>query len=510
MSRWLQRFTIFAVIAGLIIGGLGWATAAALRMEENHRRVEAQKERADKMRHAMLRLDSVIAPPLARENSRPFDQFTPLNSPFPAMTQQGMACAPGSIRVPSLLMKTELPPWMLLHFQFTPGIGNRDDHGWQSPQVIKKPLRDVLQREPFGLSLANVTPEREELLTQFRTKYSSELLLTEVRRRAGPADTPGEPAFNDSNLPNPPAPGNQSKDNPGDWARNGNALQNQAPQGAQQPAQQYAGDPDKMARRDVSNVGKFTPRGGRSVDPDVNLDSITTKAPSIGEVHLTSMTAMWFPSAERPDYLVYARLAHFGPKEIVQGVIIDWPKLREELEAPLADLFPDSHLVPLGDDADHDADNVMSALPAQLDAGVPPALSPAGWTPLRVGLGVAWSAVLLALTAMGLSAYSLIDLSERRIRFVSAVTHELRTPLTTLRLYLDMLTSGLVRDPSQKEEYLHTLNTESERLHRLISNVLDFARLEKQSARSAPADIAPADLLEQVKAAWQSRCDAAG
>ena len=77
MSRWLQRFTVFVLIAGLIVGGLGWATAAALRMEENHRRAEAQKERADKMRHAMLRLDSLIAPPLARENSRPFDHFTP-------------------------------------------------------------------------------------------------------------------------------------------------------------------------------------------------------------------------------------------------------------------------------------------------------------------------------------------------------------------------------------------------------------------------------------------------
>ena len=38
----------------------------------------------------------------------------------------------------------------------------------------------------------------------------------------------------------------------------------------------------------------------------------------------------------------------------------------------------------------------------------------------------------------------------RRIRFVSAVTHELRTPLTTLRLYLDMLVHGLVRDEAQR------------------------------------------------------------
>jgi len=41
---------------------------------------------------------------------------------------------------------------------------------------------------------------------------------------------------------------------------------------------------------------------------------------------------------------------------------------------------------------------------------------------------------------------------------VSAVTHELRTPLTTLRLYLDMLVGGLVREEGQRDEYLRTLH----------------------------------------------------
>src|SRR5439155_10824513 len=41
---------------------------------------------------------------------------------------------------------------------------------------------------------------------------------------------------------------------------------------------------------------------------------------------------------------------------------------------------------------------------------------------------LAWVAAVIALTAVALVGWSLIDLSERRIRFVSAVTHELRTP----------------------------------------------------------------------------------
>jgi signal transduction histidine kinase len=93
---------------------------------------------------------------------------------------------------------------------------------------------------------------------------------------------------------------------------------------------------------------------------------------------------------------------------------------------------------------------------------------------------------------------------------VSAVTHELRTPLTTLRLYLDLLSSGLVHEEAQKAEYLTTLNAEADRLHRLIGNVLDFARLEKSrpavEKRAAPV----AGLLDQLRRNWQERCAAAG
>jgi signal transduction histidine kinase len=504
MSRWLQRFSMSLLIAGLIVGGLGWATASALRMEDNHLRAEAQKERAERMRHAMLKLDAFVASPLARENSRLFTHFTPLHSPIPAITRQGVMCEPGSVRLPSPLVEAELPNWMLLHFQCSPA--SPEEHRWISPQVIRQSLRDGLRKSPFSLTLMNVTPEREELLIKLRHEYSGERLLAEVQRHTRASEVLKEPAV-DEKATNYLAANTAGRDGQIDVPK-WNEL-NQGPQ--QQTAQGYA-DPDKSQRREIGNAARYTtPRGGRAVDPGMNLDSITAPKPSdVRDVQLTSMTAMWFPSPDQPDYLLYARLAQFGSQNIVQGVVVDWPKLRKELQEKIDELFPNSQLSPLPDDADPEADNVMSALPARLDAGAEPAPPAAGWTPLRIGLGVAWSAVLLALVAMGLSAYSLIDLSERRIRFVSAVTHELRTPLTTLRLYLDMLTSGLVRDPDKKDEYLHTLNSESERLHRLISNVLDFARLEKQSARPAPTHVPPAEILEQAKATWQSRCEAAG
>ena len=131
---------------------------------------------------------------------------------------------------------------------------------------------------------------------------------------------------------------------------------------------------------------------------------------------------------------------------------------------------------------------------------------PAGWTPLRFGLVLAWAAALIAFAAVGLCGWSLIDLSERRIRFVSAVTHELRTPLTALRLYLDLLLSGMVQDEEKRREYLSTLNAESDRLHRLIDNVLDFARLERRRRGDAVQTVKVTDLLSQVRATWTDRC----
>src|SRR5207253_10770337 len=119
---------------------------------------------------------------------------------------------------------------------------------------------------------------------------------------------------------------------------------------------------------------------------------------------------------------------------------------------------------------------------ASLASSVAPQAMESHSTGSRAGI-IAWGATLLALAVVGLSGWSLLDLSERRFRFVTAVTHELRTPLTTLRLYLDMLTSGFVREEERKAEYLQTLHQESDRLHRLIGNVLDFARLEKQRPR---------------------------
>jgi signal transduction histidine kinase len=222
-------------------------------------------------------------------------------------------------------------------------------------------------------------------------------------------------------------------------------------------------------------------------------------------IHLGSMRPQWLTAPDGSEMLVLVRTAKIDNKTVYQGVILDWAKLQDALKNEVKDLFPDAVLVPVKDPDGVSPDRAMTALPVQLDVGPEPTLPPAGWTPLRIGILMAWVAAIIAFVAVGFSGWSLIDLAERRIRFVSAVTHELRTPLTSLRLYLDLLVSGMIQDEAKKQEYLNTLALESDRLHRLIDNVLDFAKLEKRRKNGDIKPVKVCELFEQLRATWTDR-----
>jgi signal transduction histidine kinase len=97
-----------------------------------------------------------------------------------------------------------------------------------------------------------------------------------------------------------------------------------------------------------------------------------------------------------------------------------------------------------------------------------------------------WGLALLALlvgTAGLLALYRMVSVrvhfAERRQNFVAAVSHELKTPLTAIRMYAEMLRDGLVDSDEKRDRYHRTITDESERLSRLIDNVLEFSRLER-------------------------------
>lgn len=99
---------------------------------------------------------------------------------------------------------------------------------------------------------------------------------------------------------------------------------------------------------------------------------------------------------------------------------------------------------------------------------------------LTLMVGIFSGVFLLGIFAIHQSVRTVYDMSERRSRFVSSVTHELKTPLTNIRMYIEMLEAGIAPTPERKKEYYRILRTESQRLSRLINNVLEFSKLEKK------------------------------
>lgn len=91
--------------------------------------------------------------------------------------------------------------------------------------------------------------------------------------------------------------------------------------------------------------------------------------------------------------------------------------------------------------------------------------------------------LILAILAAGALLLRQARLSEAeaalKTSFVANVSHELKTPLTTIRLYAELLEQGRVRDPAKQADYLATIGRETQRLGRLVGNVLDFSRLEE-------------------------------
>ncbi len=74
--------------------------------------------------------------------------------------------------------------------------------------------------------------------------------------------------------------------------------------------------------------------------------------------------------------------------------------------------------------------------------------------------------------------------------FVSAVSHEFRTPLTSMRMITEALVDERIPDAERMRESFHSLSRATQRLHRLVEDLLDFRRMESGAMefRMKPVD----------------------
>ena len=217
--------------------------------------------------------------------------------------------------------------------------------------------------------------------------------------------------------------------------------------------------------------------------------------------------------------LVLVRTIPTGAGTRTEGVTVDWAGLRETLERSVQDLIPGATLVPAHGAAagqiERDGRGFrLATVPALLIPGDFAPSPPARMTPALWALVITWIATLGALAAVGLVLRATMRLSDRRARFVGAVTHELRTPLTTFRLYAQMLAGGMVTDEKARAEYLGTLERESIRLGEIVENVLEYARLTRRrpGAPRPPGErsVSASELLAQVRPVLSRRAEQSG
>ena len=93
-------------------------------------------------------------------------------------------------------------------------------------------------------------------------------------------------------------------------------------------------------------------------------------------------------------------------------------------------------------------------------------------------LGLFYVTLALGVIYTGRTLYREARLSRLKTDFVSLVSHELRTPLTSIRMFIETLALGRVKDPEEQREVLQMLSRETARLSAMIESVLDWARLE--------------------------------
>ena len=259
-----------------------------------------------------------------------------------------------------------------------------------------------------------------------------------------------------------------------------------------------AGRDDELTLRAQANAG-------------LDMDS----AAGLPAIEQGDMAPVWRGiSGPGEPQLLLLRSVRVGETRLEQGCWLDWTALKGWLVSSVQDLLPGATLRPVTDpyaQADPEAlGRRLAGISAELEPGSVPVIAAPGWTPMRTTLVLTWGAVVLSFGAIGAALTAARELAERRGQFVSAVTHELRTPLTTFCLYSQMLADGMVTEESARRDYLGTLRRESERLARIVENVLEYARVGRSGGAPKRESLGVGALVERVRPSLAARAAHAG
>lgn len=103
-------------------------------------------------------------------------------------------------------------------------------------------------------------------------------------------------------------------------------------------------------------------------------------------------------------------------------------------------------------------------------------------------------------------ADSLENLEKMRNSFLANISHDLRTPMTTIAGFIDGINSGAI-PPEKHEYYLGVISAEVHRLSRLVSELLDVARLESGERKFNFADFDVTEMARIILISFEQKID---
>ncbi len=269
-------------------------------------------------------------------------------------------------------------------------------------------------------------------------------------------------------------------------------------------AQQFA-----MAPGQPQAAAAPTPQGQQESFAPIQADVQQAKDLSeMVQIRIEPFVPLVVPS-ENPETSIFGgqvfllRHVQIEDRHLLQGFQLDEQRLVTEVEESAGRFMRDGmgYELPQARKANGQADDAggKAAYTAILDFGFGDLvlslkeLDPT-WITKRSGelhriyfgiLATVMAAVTLALVSLWHNVRAQIILARKKDDFISAVSHELRTPLTSIRMYSEMLEKNWIKSQDKLSEYYRSMRQESERLSRLVENVLDFARLQKGRKRYA-------------------------
>ena len=311
-----------------------------------------------------------------------------------------------------------------------------------------------------------------------------------------------------------------------------------APQAEQHPAPAYEqklkANVQARATRKEQTAVVDPPERQRSVSDGSGTDKVAAAAPRVRTFE-SELDPFEFSLLEDGHGVLFRKVWRDGRRTIQgaildQKVFIDSAITRQFQETALAqtsdmvvayrhDVLQVTRAAEAGSYASRRAAPVQGELLHQLRLSAPLGDFELLWNIKHLPLGpgariVLWAgAVLFLVLVLGFVAlYRLglrqILLARQQQDFVSAVSHELNTPLTSIRMYAEILREGWSGEEKKREYYAY-IHDESERLSRLIANVLQLARMERNELRLELKPVRVAMLMDLLRSKLASQVERA-